>query len=67
MAQDFLRPTKVPTSDLGKRKMDDGLFKNPPSYSEFGGFSSAAKGKFSENKMTLEKGGPSALKGRPLG
>jgi hypothetical protein len=66
MAQDFLKPTRVPTSDLGKRKMEDGMFRNPPTYSELGGFTSADKGKFQNNKMTLERGGPTAQKGRPI-
>ena len=66
MAQDFLKPTRVPTSDLGKRRMEDGQFRNPPTYSELGGFTSADKGKFMNNKMTLERGGPTAVKGRPI-
>lgn len=67
MPEGYLRPTRVPTTDLGKRKEEDGIFRNPPSYTEFGGFSSAAKAKLSDNKMTLERGGPTAQKGRPLG
>jgi hypothetical protein len=66
MAQDFLKPTKVPSSDLSKRKMEDGMFRNPPTYSELGGFTSADKSKFQNNKMTLERGGPTAVKGRPI-
>jgi hypothetical protein len=67
MAQEFLRPTKVPHLDsLAKRRMEDGQFRNPPLYTELGGFSSATKGKFDQNKMTMEKGGPSALRGRPI-
>jgi hypothetical protein len=66
MAQDFLKPTRVPTGDLKNRKMEDGMFRNPPTYSELGGFTSADKGKFQNNKMTLERGGPTAQKGRPI-
>ena len=46
--------------------MEDGQFRNPPTYSDFGGFSSADKSKFQNNKMTLERGGPTAVKGRPI-
>ena len=66
MSQDFLKPTRVPTSDLGKRRMEDGMFRNPPTYSELGGFTSADKGKFMNNTLTLERGGPTAVKGRPI-
>ena len=66
MAQDFLKPTKVPTGNLGTRKEEDGQFRNPPTYTKLGGFTSAAKGKFGGNEMTLEKGGPSAKAGRPI-
>jgi len=66
MPENFLKPTKVNTNDLGKRRMDDGQFRNPPTYTDWGGFTSAAKGKFDQNKMTLERGGPSALRGRPI-
>jgi hypothetical protein len=66
MAQDFLRPSKVPSSDLSKRKVEDGMFRNPPTYSDFGGFTSADKSKFQNNKMTLERSGPTSVKGRPI-
>lgn len=66
MAQDFLRPKPTDTSDLGKRSMSDGQFRNPPTYSELGGFTSADKGKFSQNKMTMESGGPGSRKGKPI-
>lgn len=66
MAQDFLKPKASGTSDLGKRRTEDGMFRNPPTYSELGGFTSADKGKFGNNKMTLERGGPTAQKGKPI-
>lgn len=66
MAQDFLKPKGVSTGNLDKRKMDDGQFRNPPTYSQLGGFTSADKSKFGNNKMTLERGGPTAQKGRPI-
>lgn len=67
MPQDFLKPTKIPNaSEFGKRREDDGQFRNPPTYTELGGFSSAAKAKMSGNRMTLERSGPSAKSGRPI-
>lgn len=66
MAQDFLKPKGVNTSALQKRSMEDGQFRNPPTYSALGGFTSADKGKFDRNKMTLERGGPKAVSGRPI-
>lgn len=66
MAQDFLKPKGVDTGNLDKRKMEDGQFRNPPTFSELGGFTSADKGKFGRNRMTLEKGGPKAVSGRPI-
>jgi hypothetical protein len=66
MAQDYLRPKGVNTSNLQKRSMEDGQFRNPPTYSQLGGFTSADRSKFDRNKMTLERGGPQAVKGRPI-
>jgi hypothetical protein len=67
MPQDFLKPTRMPgLNAIGKRREEEGQFRNPPLYTELGGFSSASKGKWDSNKMTLERGGPSALKGRPI-
>jgi hypothetical protein len=66
MAMDFLRPKGVDTANLDRRKMEDGQFRNPPTYSALGGFTAADKGKFDRNKMTLEKGGPKAVSGRPI-
>lgn len=66
MAEDFLKPKGVDTRELQRRRMEDGQFRNPPTFTKWGGFSSAAKGKFEQNKMTLEKGGPQAVRGRPI-
>jgi hypothetical protein len=66
MAQDFLKPKGVDTKDLSKRGMEDGQFRNAPTFSVLGGFTSADKGKFGRNKMTLERGGPKAVGGRPI-
>jgi hypothetical protein len=63
---DFLKPKGVDTKDLSKRRMEDGQFRNAPTYSELGGFTSADKGKFDRNKMTLERGGPQSVRGRPI-
>lgn len=67
MAQnEFLRPKGVDTSDLDRRKMEHGQFRNPPFYMQYGGGSSAQKFKFESNKMTLEKSGPQSVRGRPI-
>jgi hypothetical protein len=66
MASELLRPKGVDTSDLERRKMKNGQFHNPPEYMDYGGGSSKAKFKFEQNKMTLEKGGPQAVRGRPI-
>lgn len=68
---DYLRP-KVRVGNLGRRTMEDGIFRNPPTYSAFGGFTSEAKltnPTGQRNKTggtTLERGGPTALKGKPI-
>jgi hypothetical protein len=66
MPEDYLKPKGVDTKELQRRRMQDGQFRNPPTFTSWGGFSSAAKGKFDQNKMTLEKGGPQAVRGRPI-
>lgn len=67
MAQnEYLKPKGVNTSNLDTRRMEDGQFRNPPTYMQYGGFSSAGKSMFDKNRMTLEKGGPQATRGRPI-
>jgi hypothetical protein len=67
MAEDFLKPRGMDTKALDKRRMEDGQFRNPPLFMDkLGGFTSAERGKFDRNKMTLEKSGPSSVKGRPI-
>jgi len=66
MSEDYLKPKGVDTKELQRRRMEDGQFRNPPTFMKYGGFQSADKGKFAQNKMTLEKGGPQAVRGRPL-
>ena len=68
---EYLRP-KVRIGDLSKRQMEDGQFRNPPTYTALGGFTSASKltdPSGQRNKtggMSLERGGPSSQKGKPL-
>lgn len=68
---DYLRP-KVRTSNLNKRRMEEGIFRNPPEYTELGGFSSEAKytspsgHRHKTGAPTLERGGPSAQRGKPI-
>jgi hypothetical protein len=66
MAQDYLKPKGVNTAQLDKRTMEDGQFRNPPLYPDLGGFTNAQRGKWDRNKMTLERGGPKAVSGRPI-
>jgi len=71
MAEGYLRP-KVRTGDLSKRHMENGMFRNPPTYSHLGGFTSAGKLTNPDGHrdkiggMTLERGGPTAHKGKPI-
>ena len=70
---DYLRP-KIRKSGtaLGKRQMEEGIFRNPPTYTEFGGFSSESKWTSPSGHRqkiggpSLEKGGPRAVKGEPI-
>jgi len=66
MAEGFLRPNGVNTRNLDKRQMEEGQFRQAPMYTPWGGFENAARGKFDRNKMTLERGGPKAVSGRPI-
>jgi hypothetical protein len=71
MAEGYLRP-KQGAHTLGKRKMEEGIFRNPPTYTEFGGFSSSGKYTDPSGRRqkiggpSLERGGPSAVKGKPI-
>ena len=66
MPDNFLRPKGVSTSNLDNRKQEDGQFRNPPTYTFWGGFENASRGKMDRNRMTLERGGPKAVSGRPI-
>lgn len=68
---DYLRP-KVRTGQLSRRTMEDGIFRNPPTYTELGGFTSERKFTDPSGKRmkiggpSLERGGPSAQRGKPI-
>lgn len=68
---EYLRP-KVKSGGLGTRKMEDGMFKNPPTYTDLGGFTSSNKWTDPTGRrkaiggMSLERGGPTAQKGKPI-
>lgn len=66
MASDsnYLKP-KVNSADLGKRKEKDGMFRNPPTYTPFGGFSGPSKLDAGKNDMSVEKS-PMARAGKPI-
>ena len=69
---DYLRPKGIRPGDLGKRQMEDGMFRNPPTYTHLGGFTSSSKltdpsgQRYKTGGMTLERGGPTAHKGKPV-
>lgn len=67
---EYLRPKyRTPTIN---RTMENGIFRNPPVYTSLGGFTSSQKltdPTGQRNKiggMTLERGGPSSQKGKPI-
>ena len=68
---EYLRP-KVRTGNLSRRTMENGIFRNPPLFTQLGGFTSERKltepsGKrYGIGSPSLEKGGPSAQKGKPI-
>lgn len=68
---DYLKP-KVRTGNLSTRKMENGIFRNPPLYTPLGGFTSERKWTSPAGKKhiigapSLERGGPSAQKGKPI-
>jgi hypothetical protein len=67
---EYLRP-KVRQASM-TRSMENGIFRNPPTYTSLGGFTSSQKltdPTGQRNKiggMTLERGGPSSQKGKPI-
>jgi hypothetical protein len=71
MSEGFLRP-KVKVGNLSTRKMENGQFRNPPTYTALGGFTSESKftsptgERYSTGKPSLERGGPGAVRGKPI-
>ena len=67
---DYLRPKA--SAPARTRKMENGIFRNPPTYTALGGFTSESKltepsGKrYKIGGMGLERGGPTAQKGKPI-
>lgn len=65
MSEGYLKP-KAGAPAL-ERKSRNGMFINPPSYAEIGGFTNSGKlERGSKRDMKLEKGGPKAKSGRPI-
>jgi len=70
MSEGYLKPKA--SAPKGRQQMQNGMFRNPPTYTELGGFSSERK--FTDptgrrqaiSGMSLERGGPSAQKGKPI-
>lgn len=68
---DYLKP-KVRIGNLQKRNMEDGQFRNPPTYTPYGGFTSESKytnpsgHKQKTGPLSLERGGPGAMRGKPI-
>lgn len=68
---DFLRP-KVKVGNLQTRQMEDGMFRNPPTYTHLGGFTSSNRltdpsgQRQRTGGMSLERGGPTSQKGKPI-
>lgn len=61
----YLRPN-IRIGNLGDRKRKNGMFMNVPSFPGLGGFDSEAKMPAQEADMALERGGPTAQKGKPI-
>ena len=67
---EYLRP-KAPTGNLSKRRMENGIFRNAPTYTDLGGFSSEAKltsptgHRHKIGGMSLERS-PTGHKGKPI-
>jgi hypothetical protein len=68
---EYLRP-KVKVGNLSRRTMEEGIFRNPPTYTALGGFTSEAKltnpsgQRYKTGDPSLERGGPTAQKGKPI-
>jgi len=68
---DFLKP-KTSGARKINNPMENGLFRNPPTYTQLGGFTSVGKLTDPTGKrngisgMSLERGGPTSRKGQPI-
>ena len=63
--KEYLRP-KVTQSKSENVKRVNGEFVNVDSYPDLAGFTAAGKWGKSNPSMSLESGGPSAVKGKPI-
>lgn len=65
MAESSMFKPATSASGMGKKKMDDGQFANPPAYPEVSGFSGPEATRSSDNSIMgkLEKS-PSARRGK---
>ena len=69
---DYLRPKGGSPKKSGRQEMENGIFRNPPQYTAFGGFTSEQK--FTSptglrkriGAPSLERGGPQAVRGKPI-
>ncbi len=62
---DYLKP-KIGAPSL-ERRTKNGMFINPPSYGEIGGFTGPGKlEREDKSRMDLESGGPQAKRGKPI-
>lgn len=72
MSDGLFRPKAGKTGNLSTRRMEDGMFRNPPTYTALGGFTSSSKWtdpsgeRMATGGPSLEKGGPTAHKGKPI-
>jgi hypothetical protein len=72
MSDGLFRPKAGRTDNLNTRRMEDGIFRNPPTYTALGGFTSEQKWtdpagrRYAIGGPSLERGGPSSQKGKPI-
>jgi len=69
---DYLRPKAAAPNKNGRQQMENGIFRNPPTFTALGGFTSADKltnpsgMRKRIGNPSLERGGPSAQRGKPI-
>lgn len=65
MAQGYLKPKTASPKMLRDKR--NGQFSNPPLYMAWGGFKSSTNlHRDTSSNLAIEKGGPSAKKGKPI-